>query len=85
MSLLVISEILRLFVRTFTANNKSSLGNSEHFRQPIQMQLSKEQNIFFDFFAPFLKSTSNFERSKTKMTLIAYVLPKSQTSKDVVR
>ena len=46
MSLLVISKIFGLFVDTLAADGKCSLANSENLRQPIQMQLSKKQNIF---------------------------------------
>ena len=42
MSLLVLSEIFRLFIHTFKANDKYSLPNGENLPQPIQMQLSKK-------------------------------------------
>ena len=42
MSLLVISEFLRLFVNTLTADDKYSLRNTENLYQPIQMQLPKK-------------------------------------------
>ena len=42
MSLLVISEFLRLFVNTLTADDKYSLRNTENLYQPIQMQLRKK-------------------------------------------
>ena len=38
-----------------------SLGNSEYFTQPIQMQLYPELKIFSDFFSKFLKFASKFE------------------------
>ena len=45
--------------------------------------LSKENKFFFwECFAPFLKSTSNFEQFEKNMTLIADVFPKSRTLKD---
>ena len=60
MFFLVISEILALFVNTLTANNKSSVCNSENLEKPIQMILSKKQKTFPDFFSVFVRFTSNF-------------------------
>ena len=42
MALLMISEILRLFVETMTADGKYSLCNGENLRQSIQMQETKK-------------------------------------------
>ena len=61
MSVLVICEILRLFVDAMTADYKYSLRNSENLTQPIQIQLSKKQRTFSEFFATFLKSSSMVE------------------------
>ena len=60
MSLLVIGQILGLFVNTLTTDDKYSLRNSEFLLQTIEMQLSKKQKTFSQFFANFLKITSNF-------------------------
>ena len=60
-SLLVLCKILRLFVNTLTADDKYSLLNRINLTQPIQILLSKKQKTFSKFFAPFLKSTLNFE------------------------
>ena len=60
MSLLVIGQILGLFVNTLTPDDKYSLRNSEFLLQTIEMQLSKKQKTFSQFFANFLKITSNF-------------------------
>ena len=49
MSVLVISEILGLFFKAMTANDKYSLRNSKNLPQPIQMQLSRKLKIFLDF------------------------------------
>ena len=50
------------------------------------MQLWIKQKPFSKFFAPFLKFAFNFIYfEKKKMTLIAYVFPKLQTAKDMVR
>ena len=57
MSLLVRSEIFRLYVNTLTAYGKYSRHYKENFSQPIQMQLPIKQNVFPDFFIASLKST----------------------------
>ena len=61
MFVLVICEILGLFVNTLTADDKYSLGKGENLRQPIEMQLSKKQETFSEFFVAFLKFRSSFE------------------------
>ena len=53
----MIYQILGLFVNTLTSDNKYSLCNSEVLQQPIQMQLSKKEMTFSQFYVPFLKST----------------------------
>ena len=58
---LLISEMFRLFLNTLTADDKYSLGNSENLLQPTQIQLSKKQKTFCQFFSPFVKSTLNLE------------------------
>ena len=52
-SVLVISEILRLFADTLTPDENSSLSKSECLMVSIQMQLSPNQKIFFEFFSAF--------------------------------
>ena len=85
MSLLVISEILGLFVNTLTADDKHSRRNSENLWQSIQMQLSKKDETFFEFFASFLKLSSFFQIFEKKITLIAYESLKLRTENVVVR
>ena len=82
---LVISGILGLFVNALTANDKYSLPNSKNLPQPLQMELSKEEKFSSQFFAQFLKFTSEFEYFEKKMTLIADIFPKLKIAKDVVR
>ena len=59
--LLVICKISRLFPNTLSADGKYSLLNRDNLTQPIQMQLSRKQKTFSDFFSAFLKSSLNFE------------------------
>ena len=49
------------------------------------MKLSKKQGTFSDWFSSFLKSRLNLEHFETNMNLIADVLTKIRTKKDVVR
>ena len=51
--------------------------------QLVLMQLSKKENTFSEFFALFLKSKSNFEHFEKRITLIAYVFSKVETTNDV--
>ena len=78
-------KTLRPFVNTFTGHDKDSVLNRQYLQHPIHMQLSQKQKISSDFFSAFLKSRSNFEHIKKKMTLIANVFPKLRTSKNPVR
>ena len=57
MSLLVTFEILGMFVKLMTVDDKYCLCNSENLPQPIQRQLSKKRETFSQFFAAFLTFT----------------------------
>ena len=65
-SLLVIWKLLRLFLNTFTADEKYSVLYREHLTHPIHMQLSQKQKPFSEFFSTFLKSRLNFEHIQKK-------------------
>ena len=56
-----VSEILGVFVNTLTSDGKYFLRNRQNLPQSIQLQMSKIQKSFSQFFAQYLKSTSNFE------------------------
>ena len=60
MFLFVVSEILGVFVKTLTADDRHFPLNWENLQQPLQMQLSKKQKTFSQFFVPFLKSTKRW-------------------------
>ena len=83
--MLVICKISRLFPKTLSPDGKYSLLNRDNLTQPIQMQLSRKQKSFSDFFSAFLKSNWHFGCLKEKMTLIGDVFPKLQPPKNVVR
>ena len=61
MSPLVLGEILGVFVNTLTDDAKDPVQVCENLQLPIQMQLSEKRKSFFEFFVPFLESTSNFK------------------------
>ena len=65
-SLLVIWKISRLFPNTLNSEGKHSLLNRDNLTQPIQMQVSRKQKSFSDFFAAFLKSNLNSEPFQKK-------------------
>ena len=65
-SLLVICKISRLFINTLSADGKYSLFNRDNLTEPIQMQLSRKQKTFSEFFSSFLKSSLNYERFRKK-------------------
>ena len=50
---LVINKVLRLFVNTLTVEDKHYLLNRDNLRQPIQMQVSKKEKTFAEFFFAF--------------------------------
>ena len=67
--LLVICKISRLFPNTLSADGKYSLLNRDNLTQPIQMQLSRKQKTFSQFFPTFLKSSLKFEHFQKKRWL----------------
>ena len=49
-----------------TADHKDYMFNRDNLTQPIQMQLSRKQENFSEFFSAFLKSSLNFEHFENK-------------------
>ena len=58
--LLVICKISRLFPNTLNVDGKYSLLNTDNLTKPIQMQLSRKEKSFSEFFWSFFKSRLNF-------------------------
>ena len=75
-SLLVIFKILRLFVSTLTAYDKSSVLNREYLMHPIHMQISQKERFSQNFFLHFRNLDCIFNIFKRKLTFIANVFPK---------
>ena len=65
-SALVWSEILRLFVNTFSADNKYPRCNVHHFAQQVQTPLSQKQKTFCRFFIAFRKMDEIYNILKKK-------------------
>ena len=59
--LLVRFEILALFLKTMTTDDKISRRKRDYFAQQNQMQLSQEPKTFSRYFFAFRKFKSNFE------------------------
>ena len=59
-------KILRLFFNTLSADGKYSILNRDNLTQPIQMEVSRKQKTFSEFFSAFLKSSLNFEHFQKK-------------------
>ena len=81
----MIQKIQRLFFNTLTVDDKHYLLNRDNLTQPIQMQLSKKEKTFSEFFFAFLKSILNYKHlPKKQMTLIADVFPEIPAPKNIV-
>ena len=59
--LLVICKISRLFPNTLSAAGSYYLFRRDNLMQRIQMQVSRKQKTFSQFFSEFLKYSLNFE------------------------
>ena len=64
--LLVTCKISRFFSNTLSADRKYSLLKGDNLTEPMQMQLSRKQKTFSQFYAPFLKFSLNFEHFQKK-------------------
>ena len=74
-----------MFVKTLTADKKYSVPKKDNLTQPIQMQLSKKQKVFLNLFLDSSNLNQIFNILKKTIIIIAYIVPKLQTAKDVVR
>ena len=66
MSVLVISEIFRLFVNKLTPDDKYSRRNMQIFWQQLQTPLSQRAKTFCPFVIVYLKCSWNLEHSEKK-------------------
>ena len=65
-----------LFPNTLSADAKYSLFNRDNLTQPTQMEVSRKQKTFSDFFSAFLKSSLNFEHFLKKDDLYCCCISK---------
>ena len=61
-SALVWYEILRLFVKTLTADDKHSSSNMQNLPEQIETPVSQKQKTFSGFFIAFLEGAWNLEK-----------------------
>ena len=71
MSVLVTSEIFRLFVNTLTPDDKYSRRYMQIFWQQLLRLLSQKGMVVFGFFIAFLKCAWNLEHSEKKKSILA--------------
>ena len=62
----MIHKILRLFVNTLTVDEKHYLLNRDNLKEPIQMQLSKQEKNFSETSFGCLNSLLNFKHLPQK-------------------
>ena len=80
-SLLLTCKILVLLVHTLASDEKYLVLHRENLTIPIQMQLSRKQDFFLQFFTAFFKSSLNFKHFEKNMTVTAFVFWKISTPK----
>ena len=64
--MLVTCKISTYFPNTPSADSKYLLLNRDNLTQPIQLQLSRKQKAFSQFFSALFKSSLNFEHVEKK-------------------
>ena len=84
-SLLVTCEILGLLLKILATDEKYPVLNRDNLTIPIQIQLSRKQKTFSQFFAAFLKSRLNFEYFEKKDEPHRVCISEITDSKNVVR
>ena len=84
-SLLLTCQILAVLVNTLAADGKYPLLDRENLMMPIQMQLSRNQKTFSQFFAAFLKPRLTFEHFQNKDDIHDFCISEITDSKEVVR
>ena len=80
-SLFLTCQILPLLFITSGADEKYPVLIRDNLTIPIQMQLSKKQKTFSEFFVEFWKSKLNFQHFEQKITHIDFVFWKIRTPK----
>ena len=78
-------EVLGLLVDTLASDEKYPVLNRDYWTIPIQLQLSKKQKTFSQFFAAFLKTSWNFKRFEKKDEPHRFCISEITNSENVVR
>ena len=79
------SQILGLPVNTLAADEKDPVLNRDNLTIPIEMQLSPKQKTLSQSFAPFYKSSLNFQHSDKKDDPHRFLISEITDSENVVR
>ena len=82
---LLTCRTLGLLVKKLAADDKYPVLNRDNLTIPIQMQLSRKQNTFSEFFTAFLKSKWNFEHFDKKDDADRFCIFEITHSENVVR
>ena len=77
--------IFGMLVNTLAADEKNPVLNRANLTKPIQMQLSRKQKTFCQFFATFSKSIWNFESIETKNDPYRFCISEIPDCDNVVR
>ena len=81
MSLLVVHKILRLFVNTWTTDDKHYLLNRDNLAERILKNYLKNKKLFLNFFLHFQNLLSILNIYLKRTTLIADVFPEFRLRK----
>ena len=84
-SLLLRYQILGLLVNTLPTDEKYPVLNRDNLTIPIQMQLSRKQKTFSEFFAAFLNSRLNLQILESKNHTHIFYIFEVTDSENVVR
>ena len=79
--IVIIIIIIIIIANTLPADEKYNFLNRHNLTIPIQIQLSRKQQTFSQFFSPPLKFSLKLEYFEKKMTVRAFVFPLLRTPK----
>ena len=83
--LLLTCQILGRLVNRFPTNENYPVLKRDNLTMPIEMQLSRKQKTFSEFFAPFSKSIWNFEQFEKKDDPYRFCISEITDCEKVVR
>ena len=83
MSVLVTSEIIRMFVNPLIPDVKYSRRNTQNFWQQLQTPLSQKRKTFFDFLMHFWNVHEIYNILKNKNSILVWLLRKLLHRKEI--